>query len=558
MIVALAAAAFLAAHWATGLQDVWARGMLTFDTLWYHGPFAAKIAETGSVWPLHFTDPLYLNWFYPQNSELLHGAGIALFDRDLFSPLINFGWLGICLLAAWCIGRPYGVAPLSVVAVALVIDIGPMVPREAGTPANDVAPVAMLLAAAAVLVNAAAQARAGSPGRADVSLRGPAAARPAADGRAARRRARDGPRPGDEADDRRRRRGDGGRPALDHAGGCASQGAALLPRRGRRHGRVLVPAQPDPLGQPAAVGPGARADRPARPRQRARGPRQLQRRPLHLPDARQRRLELVLLQGDHQPLRAAVVRVLRRGGGGGGAGHRAAAHPCNPAARRGHPGRRDRLPVHAADRRGAAGSAPRLRDQPALPGARDGAGPGAAAARGPPDPRARPAAAARRWRAGDARYFSLLGLRLHLGRALRLDPGRGADRDRAGRRPCRAGAARAPQRRARRGAGAAVLLVVGAIGWERQDDYLDARYTNAEDFRFQLDDAAALGEGHLGRAHRRRRAQRRLQPVPLLRRRALESRPVHRPRAARRRLPHDRRAAPTSSTPSTTATTATS
>ncbi|MDP9189049.1 MAG: hypothetical protein M3O25_07350, partial [Actinomycetota bacterium] len=155
LLIALAVAAFLAAHWATGLQDVWARGMLTFDTLWYHGPFAARIAETGSVWGLHFTDPLYLNWFYPQNSELLHAAGVSLFDRDLFSPLVNFGWLGICLLAAWCIGRPYGVAPLSLVAVALVLDIGPMVPREAGTPANDVAPVALLLAAAAILVNAA-------------------------------------------------------------------------------------------------------------------------------------------------------------------------------------------------------------------------------------------------------------------------------------------------------------------------------------------------------------------------------------------------------------------
>ena len=75
LVIALGAAAFLAAHWATGLQDVWGRGMLTFDTLWYHGPFAARIAETGSVWGLHFTDPLYLNWFYPQNSELLHGAG---------------------------------------------------------------------------------------------------------------------------------------------------------------------------------------------------------------------------------------------------------------------------------------------------------------------------------------------------------------------------------------------------------------------------------------------------------------------------------------------------
>jgi hypothetical protein len=154
MVLALLAAAFVAAHWATGLQDVWARGMLTFDTLWYHGPFAARIAETGSVWGMHFTDPLYLNWFYPENSELVHGAGIVLFERDLFSPFVNFGWLGVALLAAWCIGRPYGVAPLSLTAVAIAMDTGPMVPREAGTPATDTVPVAMLLAAAAILINA--------------------------------------------------------------------------------------------------------------------------------------------------------------------------------------------------------------------------------------------------------------------------------------------------------------------------------------------------------------------------------------------------------------------
>jgi hypothetical protein len=154
MVLALLAAGFVAAHWATGLQDVWARGMLTFDTLWYHGPFAARIAETGSVWGMHFTDPLYLNWFYPENSELVHGAGIVLFERDLFSPFVNFGWLGVALLAAWCIGRPYGVAPLSLTAVAIAMDTGPMVPREAGTPATDTVPVAMILAAAAILINA--------------------------------------------------------------------------------------------------------------------------------------------------------------------------------------------------------------------------------------------------------------------------------------------------------------------------------------------------------------------------------------------------------------------
>jgi hypothetical protein len=172
LVLALIAAAFVAAHWATGLQDVWGRGMLTFDTLWYHGPFAARIADTGSVWGMHFTDPLYLNWFYPQNSELLHGAGVVLFNRDLFSPFINFGWLGVALLAAWCIGRPYGVAPLSLTAVAIAMDTGPMVPREAGTPANDTVPVAMLLAAAALLINAWA-ARSPSESRPRPSSAGP-------------------------------------------------------------------------------------------------------------------------------------------------------------------------------------------------------------------------------------------------------------------------------------------------------------------------------------------------------------------------------------------------
>src|SRR3954447_12870409 len=164
LVWALLAAAFVAAHWGTGLQDAWARGMPTFDTLWYHGPFAARIADTGSVWGMHFIDPRYLNWFYPENSELLHAAGIVLFNRDLASPLMNFGWLGLAPLAAWCIGRPYAVAPLSLVAVCIAMDTGPMVPREAGSAATDTAPVALLLAAVAILVNAWAAGRSRPPG----------------------------------------------------------------------------------------------------------------------------------------------------------------------------------------------------------------------------------------------------------------------------------------------------------------------------------------------------------------------------------------------------------
>ena len=63
-------------------------------------PFAAHIAQTGSVTELLFTDPLYLNWFYPQNSELLHADGLLLLGNDFLSPLLNLAWLGLALLAA--------------------------------------------------------------------------------------------------------------------------------------------------------------------------------------------------------------------------------------------------------------------------------------------------------------------------------------------------------------------------------------------------------------------------------------------------------------------------
>ena len=64
------------------------------DTTWYHMSFSARFAQTGDVGPLHFTDPLKLAaWFYPQNSELLHGVGIVALDNDFLSPLINLGWV---------------------------------------------------------------------------------------------------------------------------------------------------------------------------------------------------------------------------------------------------------------------------------------------------------------------------------------------------------------------------------------------------------------------------------------------------------------------------------
>ena len=73
---------------------------------------------------------------------------------------------------------------------------------------------------------------------------------------------------------------------------------------------------------------------------------------------------------------------------------------------------------------------------------------------------------------------------------VRLDPLGRADRDRADRRPGRPRPARSAQSDARgtrgRGAGCSRSR---AVGWAKQDDYFAHRYSRAEDFRFQLDDA---------------------------------------------------------------------
>jgi hypothetical protein len=156
--VGLLAAGLVIAHWSIGVRVTLDAGITNFDSTWYHGPFAAGFAQDHTTFDLQFIAPQFLAWFYPANSELLHGVGILAFGRDNLSPLLNLGWLAGTLLAAWCIGRPYGVAPLSMLGAAVVLDAGAMA-DQAGSMRNDIAAIFFLTAAAAIAVNAAASQR---------------------------------------------------------------------------------------------------------------------------------------------------------------------------------------------------------------------------------------------------------------------------------------------------------------------------------------------------------------------------------------------------------------
>jgi hypothetical protein len=153
MAAATVAALLTAIHWAGPVLHSLDVGIYRQDSTWYHLPFAAWFAQTGSVTGLLQTDPLKLAvWYYPLDSELLHAIAMVVLGNDLVSPLLNFGWMGVALLAAWCLGRPLGLAVATLLGGVLVIDSDMML-VQAGNAPGDIVALACLLAAIAILFN---------------------------------------------------------------------------------------------------------------------------------------------------------------------------------------------------------------------------------------------------------------------------------------------------------------------------------------------------------------------------------------------------------------------
>jgi hypothetical protein len=152
-VIGLAIAVIAILHFATGVKTQLSTGMTGFDSTWYHGPFAAGFFQSGDTWDLHFIAPQFLAWFYPANGEIFHAVGMLAFGRDIVSPLLNLGWFVGCVVACWCIGRPYRLAPWSLGLGAIALSV-PALADQAGEARNDIVGIFFLLAAVAVALNA--------------------------------------------------------------------------------------------------------------------------------------------------------------------------------------------------------------------------------------------------------------------------------------------------------------------------------------------------------------------------------------------------------------------
>ena len=156
-LVVLGAAAVVMAGWFVRTSDALAHGIVELESLRYHLPKAARFVQLESLTSIHHIDVSAggsLIPYYPDTSSLLHALGILFVGSDLLSPLLNLGFLALALLGGWCVGRPYGAAPVSMLGALLVLGTPQLVSGQPGSAANDVVGIALVLAAVASLVTA--------------------------------------------------------------------------------------------------------------------------------------------------------------------------------------------------------------------------------------------------------------------------------------------------------------------------------------------------------------------------------------------------------------------
>jgi hypothetical protein len=142
-------------QWALVTADALGGGMSSFDVLWYHMPFAAVFAQTGSVTGIHFTQADPFVAYYPASAELVHAIGIVAMRNDFLSPLLNLGWMALALLAAWCAGRRWHVEWLTLAGGALLLSLPVLSTTQPGEAFNDVVGLASLIAAVAFILSPA-------------------------------------------------------------------------------------------------------------------------------------------------------------------------------------------------------------------------------------------------------------------------------------------------------------------------------------------------------------------------------------------------------------------
>lgn len=151
---AIAAVALVGAQWATHVADAFSRGMTHPDTLWYHASHAAVLVQSHDFTELPGRSDT-IQAYHPLNATTVHALVDLPFGTDLLGPLVNVGWAALALLAAYCIGRRVGgraQGAFAVLGATLVFGLPIFAGTQPGQASNDIAVAALLLAGVAIVL----------------------------------------------------------------------------------------------------------------------------------------------------------------------------------------------------------------------------------------------------------------------------------------------------------------------------------------------------------------------------------------------------------------------
>jgi hypothetical protein len=146
-------AAMAVGAWLPGTVHAYRYGMLEPDTLWYHGHFSARFVQTGWLTRINPVGVDALVPFHQANRELLDAVLVLPWHRDLLLPLTNLAYLGLLLLAGWCLGARWGRGAMGLLVAALTACAPVMILSHPGSLKNDLLATTLLLAALALFVH---------------------------------------------------------------------------------------------------------------------------------------------------------------------------------------------------------------------------------------------------------------------------------------------------------------------------------------------------------------------------------------------------------------------
>ncbi|HEX4976825.1 MAG TPA: hypothetical protein VFV40_03065, partial [Nocardioides sp.] len=153
LLLVLGAAAILGVRWGAELLHTLSRGFSHADELHYHLTNSALFVQSGETWPIRFTSVGDGSAYHPASSELLHAVGLSVLGSDFLSIFLNLGFGALALVAGWAIGRHAWNHGAGALVVAAVLSL-PLVVAESGSTLNDTMAIALLLVAAALLLEA--------------------------------------------------------------------------------------------------------------------------------------------------------------------------------------------------------------------------------------------------------------------------------------------------------------------------------------------------------------------------------------------------------------------